>query len=514
MRLPESRSLWIDTTTAPDRSGAPVPRTADVVVIGAGIAGLTVACRLAEAGRDVLVLEADRVAAGVSGNTTAKLTAQHGLRYDRLRRRKGESAIAEYAAAQLEALDWIAAQAESGAVDCSFQRVPTWVYSTRADDREAYAAEADAARAAGLAAFYLTESPLPFPVAAAVRIEGQAQFHPRRWLLHLAQRVEAAGGRIVELCRATGLDGDTVTTALGPVAGREVVVATHFPIFDRAGFFARLEPIADLVVSGPVDPELAPEGAFLCTSESRSLRTVPRDDGTTDLIVGGENHRVGAGGDVLRRQEALAAWAAEHFGITAISHRWSAHDLVTPDGMMYAGRYHPGAEHLWVATGFNLWGMTGGTAAGLLVADLIEGRADPERAALFNPSRVDVDQIPGVVKDNAVVARHLVGDVLSAAARQPALDDLAPGQGRVARVGGRLVAAHRDEAGVLHTVDARCTHLGCTVSFNDAEQSWDCPCHGSRFAPDGSVLRAPAVKPLRPVSPARAADPGEARPDA
>jgi Rieske Fe-S protein len=133
------------------------------------------------------------------------------------------------------------------------------------------------------------------------------------------------------------------------------------------------------------------------------------------------------------------------------------------------------------------------------VADLVEGRADTERAALFNPSRADIDQVPGLVKDNAVVARHLVGDMASAATRQLAFAELGPGESRVGRVGSRLVAAHRDAAGALHAVDARCTHLGCTVAFNDAEQSWDCPCHGSRYALDGSVLHGPAVEPLAPV---------------
>jgi glycine/D-amino acid oxidase-like deaminating enzyme/nitrite reductase/ring-hydroxylating ferredoxin subunit len=507
MRLPDSRSLWVDTAPAHDRSGTTLPGTADVVVLGAGIAGLTAACRLAEAGRDVVVLEAGQVAAGVSGNTIAKVTAQHALRYDRLVRNKDLAGAAEYAAAQLEALEWIERGVGSGGVDCSFQRVSTWIYSTRPQDREAYAKEAQACRRVGLAATLLTETPLPFPVAAAVRVDGQAQFHPRRWLLHLAERVEAAGGSIVEQCRATRVDGSTVVTTRGVVTGRDVVVATHFPILDRAGFFARLEPIRDLVVSGPVDPARAPAGAFLCTSESRSVRTVPRDDGSTDLIVGGENYRVGTRTDVLERHRALASWAQEWFGVTSVTHRWSAHDLVTPDGMMYAGRYHPAADHLWVATGFNLWGMTGGTAAGLLVADLVEGRADQERAALFNPSRADIDQVPGLVKDNAVVARHLVGDLASAATRQLEFEELAPGQSRVGRVGSRLVAAHRADDGALHAVDARCTHLGCTVSFNDAERSWDCPCHGSRYALDGSVLHGPAVEPLAPVDEAVATQP-------
>ncbi|KRE42967.1 hypothetical protein ASG74_11520 [Knoellia sp. Soil729] len=327
----------------------------------------------------------------------------------------------------------------------------------------------------------------------------QAQFHPRRWLLHLAEGIERAGGVIVEGCRVTEVEGQGRTVVVGDqrVEANGVVIATHFPIPDRGGFFARLEPERDLVVSGPVDAAQAPHAAYLCTSESRSVRTVPDGNGGRRILVGGENYRTGTTSDVQSRYAALADFASTHFGVTDITHRWSAHDLVTPDGVPLVGPLLPGAQHLWVAAGFSLWGMTGGTAGGRLVADLILGRADEHWAALCDPGRLGLDQVPGVAKDNAVVARHLLGDIAAAALRDGSSSSLVPGESRVGRVGGRLVASYCDEVGQVHSVSAHCTHLGCVVAFNDAERSRDCPCHGSRFALDGSVLHGPATEPLQ-----------------
>lgn len=503
MRLPAPRPLWSDGLPDLDRSRGKVPTGADVVVVGAGIAGLTTAYRLALAGRAVLVLEAGTVGSGVSGHTTAKVTAQHGLRYARLRRQKGAAVAALYAQTQLDALEWIDREVSTHDVDCDWQRLPTHLFGATSRDRDDLEQEAAVCADAGLAATFFEESgALPFEHAGVVRVEGQAQFHPGRWLSHLAAQVEANGGRIVEGCRVVDVAGGgrTVVTRRHRITATDVVIATHFPILDRGLWFARLQPERDLVVSGPVASDRAPDGPYLGVGTSRSLRTVPTPAGGLQLIVGGENYRTGAETDVDRRYRTLAEWAQQHFGVEEITHRWSAHDLVTPDGVPYAGPYHPGASHLWVLTGFNLWGMTGATAAGHVVADLVQGEADVERAALFDPARVGLHQVPRLVRGNAAVAGHLVGDGVGAMVTDVAPESLGPGQARVGRMGREVVAAYRDEAGGLHSVSGRCTHLGCVVAFNDAERSWDCPCHGSRFDVDGAVLHGPAVEPLREVT--------------
>jgi glycine/D-amino acid oxidase-like deaminating enzyme/nitrite reductase/ring-hydroxylating ferredoxin subunit len=488
-----TRSLWLDTTRGTARREGTLPAAADVVVLGAGIAGMTTAYLLAEAGRSVLVLEAGEIGGGVTGHTTAKLTAQHELIYHRI-----GAAAAGYGASQLAALEWVVATAARTGVDCDLERTDSHVHTTDSARLPVLHDEVEAAVAAGLPADFVTKTDPPLGAVGAVRFRDQAQFHPRKWLLGLAELLEDAGGRIIEGVRATGLregDPSIVRTTAGAVRAGDVVVATHYPVFDRGLFFARLEPTRDLVVAGPADHEVT--GTYLDEQTHHSVRGVPTPAGP-QVIVGGEHYRVGDHVDVDARFVRLTAWATEHVGLKEVRYRWSAHDMSTVDRLPYVGRYHPGARHLWVATGFGQWGMTGGTAAGLLLRDLLAGK-DNEYAELYDPNRFSLRAAGGLVTANATVAKFLAGDHVRALAK-PGLADLSPGAAVVTRRGASMVAAYRDDGGVLHAVRAHCTHLGCLVAFNNAERTWDCPCHGSRFDVDGAVVQGPAVRPLRQVT--------------
>ncbi|TDD99034.1 FAD-dependent oxidoreductase [Jiangella asiatica] len=498
-------SYWMTSTddSEPAHPPATPPPDVDVVVLGAGIAGITTAYLLRQAGRTVALIEADRLAAGVTGHTTAKVTSQHGAIYAQLGRSFGPDTARAYGAGQQLAREWIVSEAAVLGADADLSPRDSYTFVERDSSADGQRREATAAAEAGLPAEYVTDTGLPFPVAGAVRFTGQAQFHPRRWLLALAARLPGDGGYVLTGTRATRLtEGDpcVVDTTAGPVRGRHVVVATHYPVFDRGLYFARLEPRRDLVVAAPTDAGDAPAGMYISTEDRHSVRTTPLDDGRVLLIVGGEAHRVGAHVSVAARYERLERWARERFRVERFSHRWLAHDLTSVDTLPYIGRYHPFTRNVWVATGFGHWGMTNGTLAGVLLRDLITGVDNP-LAGVFDPLRRTVRQSAAeFAKANAYVAGRFVGDRFDAAVHR-GTNGIAPGTGRVVGDGRRAVAAYRDEAGALHRLSARCTHLGCLVTFNDAERTWDCACHGSRFGLDGTVLAGPAIEPLAAVDP-------------
>lgn len=474
--------------------------TVDVAVVGAGIAGLSAAWEAAESGRSVAVVEADRIAAGVSGHTTAKLSAQHGLVYDRLRRTRGAEGARLYARSQQEAVERVAALSATLGIDCELERAPSYTYSVDDASVPALRAEARAAREAGLDAEYVEETDLPFAVAGAVRVGGQAQFHPRAYLLGLAAALVRRGGRIYERSRVVRLtEGAPCRVATGSGAtltARDVVVATHYPVFDRALLFARLSPRRELVVAAPIEAASAPGGMYLTEDgDKRSVRTAPLPDGKRLLIVTGENFTPGTG-DAGERFLRLDAWMRKRFPVEDTAYRWAAQDNDPSDTVALAGPLHAGARHTYVATGFGGWGMSGGVMAGRLIAGLLDGRP-PAWAELYDPRRLRpvLREAPALLRFQAEVARHFIGDRLRPA-RADGVDGIAPGTGAVVRVNGSRCAVYRADDGTLHAVSARCTHLGCLVAFNSAERTWECPCHGSRFDVDGAVLQGPAVRPL------------------
>ena len=505
--LPELGSHWMATAPSAPYPAADTDLEVDTAVVGGGMAGLSTAWELARAGRSVAVLEAGRIAAGVTGNTTAKLSALHTVTYDRLRRTRGAEAARLYARSQMDAVERAAEIVDELGVDCEWERVPAFTYvddTARVGEIEA---EADAAAEAGLPAEFVSGegTGLPFPVAGAVRVPDQAQFHPRKYLLALAADLTARGGRIYERTRVTGLtEGEPcrLTTKEGTtVTARDVVVATHYPVFDRALLFTRLSPRRELAIAAPVPTDRDPGGMYI-TSEHRirSVRTAPYGEGQRLLIVTGESFTPGTG-DSAERLRRLAGWAREHFPGIELSHRWAAQDNDPTDTVPLVGRFHPGSRHTYVATGFGGWGISGGVVASRLITALIAGDGPPW-AGLYDPRRLvsAAREAPSFVRHQADVGRHFVGDRLTTAHTGSAAE-LAPGSGAVLRVNGSRRAVYRDEEGRLHSVSARCTHLGCLVGFNHAERTWECPCHGSRFGVDGSVLQGPATAPLRRYEP-------------
>jgi glycine/D-amino acid oxidase-like deaminating enzyme/nitrite reductase/ring-hydroxylating ferredoxin subunit len=491
-------SLWLDTTPATTYDPLPGDVTADVCVIGAGITGLTAALLLKRAGRRVVVVEMDRVAAGVTAYTTGKVTSLHGLHYTQVRSRFGADGARTYAEANEGALALIARLVRDGDIDCDFRRKPNVVYTEDPAERDRVRDEVEAARAAGLDASYTEQTDLPWPVAGAVRVGDQAEFHARRYLLTLAGEVHGDGGAIHERTRAVSVDDGEpcrVVTDRGEVIAGDVIVATHYPMLDRGLFFARLSPERSYALACRVRGPL-PQAMYLSTeSPAHSVRTAPLD-GEELLLVGGESHKTGQGGDTAERYRRLEAWARERFDVEEVLYRWSTQDAMPADGVPYVGLVSPVSRHVWTGTGYRKWGITNGTAAAMILADAIEGRGNPW-ASTFDANRFKpLAAAPTLLKENLNVGAHFVGDRLASPDGE-SLEDLARGEGGIVVVDGERSAAYRDEDGTVHVLSPTCTHLGCFVTWNRAERSWDCPCHGSRFdAVDGHVIQGPAVHDL------------------
>jgi glycine/D-amino acid oxidase-like deaminating enzyme/nitrite reductase/ring-hydroxylating ferredoxin subunit len=492
-----TRSVWLDT--GPSQPAFPPLEEdvrADVAVIGGGIVGITTAVLLAEQGAGVVLLEADRLVHGVTGHTTAKVTSQHGMIYSRLRSTFGADGARTYAQANESALAWIAERVRRDGIDCDFRRRSAYAYVTEPSGRSQAEDEAQAAIEAGLPASLVESAPLPYGIEAAVRFEQQAEFHVRKYLLALVERLGRpdSGCTIYEHSRAVEVDSDehrVVKTPGGRVTADQVVVATHYPFLDRSLAFARVHPERSYAVLCRI-AGTPPEGMLISAdSPTRSIRSVPVD-GEERLLVGGEGHRPGSGGDTRERLRRLEAFAREHWDVRSVDFRWSAQDNTTVDQVPYIGRLKPREQRIFMATGFAKWGMTGGTVAALLLADLLQGRDNPW-AGLFDPNRLNLRASAGrLVHENALVGAHFLGDRVRQRRSRP-IESLEPGEGDIVSLEGAVVAGFRDDDGTLHAVSPTCTHLGCRVNWNSAERSWDCPCHGSRFSPSGDVLQGPAV---------------------
>ena len=458
----KAESLWLDNPAPDARPPLEGQAKADVAVVGGGIVGAATALFLATRGMSVVLVEARSIAGAVSGNSTAKVTALHELAYSKITRLAGPDAAKAYAALNLSGVELAGSLVDGHGIECGLEYAANHLYTeddSAVDDIEA---EMSAAMAAGVPAHLVTEADLPFEVLIAARLDDQIQLDSAALTRGIAAAAAGAGARLHEDSRVLEIShGDPCRLELKNGAALEaqnVVLATQMPMLDRGAFFARLRPQMSYAVAAQAAD--APLAMYLGIGErTRSIRSHLDAAGMRRLIVGGEGHKVGHA-DGAERYTRLIDWAHERFQVSAITHRWSAHDLMSPDGLPMIGALGPPWPRILVGTGFSKWGLAAGLGAAELLTEMLVGAAD-DSAKAFNPARLNVRAIlPTLVEGGADTTLHL-------------LRHLNPRQG-----------------------NPTCTHMGCVVNWNSGDSTWDCPCHGSRFAADGSVLNGPATKPL------------------
>jgi glycine/D-amino acid oxidase-like deaminating enzyme/nitrite reductase/ring-hydroxylating ferredoxin subunit len=492
--------VWGTPDDTARQSSLAADAQADVCVIGAGIAGLSTAYLLTRAGLSVLVLDAGAPGSGETGRTTAHLSNALDDRYYEIERLFGRDGARLAAESHTAAIDRIEAITSEEEMDCGFERLDGYLFAPPDGDTGELDRELDAARRAGLAGVErVPRAPLPyFETGPCLRFPRQGQIEPLRYLAGLARAVEKRGGRLVLGTAAVKVEGGSaprVRTAPGAwVHAGAVVVATNAPILDELVTDLVQAAYRTYVIAARVDRGAVPKALYWDTLDPyHYVRLTSAGNDGELLVVGGEDHRTGQEDDGEDRFARLEAWARQRFPMRETAFRWSGQVLEPADGLAFIGPAPTSAPNLYIATGDSGQGMTHGTIAGLLLTDLILGRTH-EWARLYCPSRPRPYGTLDFVRENAKTLVQY-GDWLTPGEAGSAAD-IPPGEGAIVRRGLIKLAVHRDASGVLHERVAICTHLGCIVQWNSTEETWDCPCHGSRFDPKGQVLSGPAFQPL------------------
>lgn len=493
---------WRINTQLPSFDSLREDISTDVTIIGGGITGITTAYLLCIAGVKVSLIEAGNIVNGTTGHTTAKVTSQHGIIYDEFINHFGVEKAQQYFNATDSARAFIKNTIQQLNISCDYEEHEAYIYTNSEAELDKLEKEAKAYEILNIPGKLVNKMPLTkLPLKQALMMEGQAQFHPIKYLVSLVEQIVQNGGQIFENTTAVKIEeGSTpkVVTRNGKeITSKYVVCCSHYPFYDLAGFyFARLYQERAYIVAVK-SKEPYPGGMYISAeSPTRSVRSTPYGDENL-LLLSGENHKTGHGINTMKHYEALADFGKEVLGVDEIQYRWSTQDIYTLDKLPYIGQYTSSSDNIFIATGYRKWGMTNGTIAGVILSDLITKGANPF-ADLYTPSRFHADpDIKRFIEHNADVAYQLVKGKIGMNVKHP--EDIAIGEGAHVKINGEKCGAYRDENGNLHIVDATCTHMGCEVEWNDGDNSWDCPCHGSRFSINGDCIEGPTELPLKKI---------------
>jgi glycine/D-amino acid oxidase-like deaminating enzyme/nitrite reductase/ring-hydroxylating ferredoxin subunit len=499
-------SVWIATGATPHEKPLNKDTTANVCIVGAGIAGLTTAYLLARQGKSAIVLDDGPIGGGMTARTTAHLTNALDDRFYELERLFGESGSRLAGESHTAAIDRVAEIVRTENIDCEFERVDGYLFLPTNGKLQVLEDELPAAHRAGLTGVRrLERAPLEsFDTGPCLHYPQQAQFHPLKYLTGLARAIERDGGQIFTGTHADEIKGGDdahVTTTGGYRIGCDaIVVATNTPVNDLMVIHTKQAPYTTYVIGARIPRGSVP--AMLLWDAPADLWDayhyirIERGEEADILIVGGEDHKTGQQNDGAQRWGKLEQWTRNRFPmVEAIEYRWSGQVMEPIDGLAFIGKNPGDAENVFIATGDSGMGMTHGTIAGILLSDLIMGRENPW-ADLYDPSRKTLKAVKDFAQENINVASQYTdlvspGDVDS-------IDEIPEGKGAVMRKGLSKIAVCRDEDGTIHSMSAVCVHLGCIVMWNAAEKTWDCPCHGSRYDAVGTVINGPANSDLPP----------------
>lgn len=499
-----STSVWqLDAATFSPKA-PPLPPLAEVLVVGAGITGLTTALNLQRAGVSCVVAEAFNIGFGTTGGTTAHLNTLLDTTYDEVISAFGEERAKLLAKAAQEAIRTIRTNAMELATDCEFMDKDGYLLALNKEQDRKLDAIIKSAVTCGLDMAHVQEMPAPLPFLSAARITHQAQFHPIRYIRGLAKAFEGSGGIILEHCHVGDVEGKGpfhVHTSQGKIVVDHVVFATHIPPGVNLMDF-RCAPYRSYAMAVSLEDEAYPDAVIYDLEDPYHYYRTQRIAGKPLLIVGGFDHKTAHEADTRRPAAELEAHVRKHFKVGDVHASWSAQYYEPVDGLPYIGQLPGASKHQYVATGFGGNGMIYGTLSGSVLTDLVLGKENAF-ADLFDPARVSL--IHGFRKfttEAADVAGKWIGGRLGLTELTDLATGLRPGEGAVVKYKGQRLAVSKDEAGHIVALDPTCTHIGCTVAWNTLEASWDCPCHGGRFDRMGRVITGPPPEPLEGIDPA------------